>query len=709
MDAAPGIAATPGLEAVAQLRQGRTPGRRARAPARSAASPKPTTAGTLTVEARRRRSWAAADQHRRERRARHGSRAPPRRADPENLCAAERQVVDPQLLDVDRDLANRLHRVAEHRHAARPARAPTSATGWRVPTSLLASISASERACRGASAAAMRPGSTTPSPRAHTRGDPQPGAASAAAGAPRIEGCSSAETTIRSPGRRSAPAGSSDHRVVGLGSRGAEDDLDRRPATDQPRHAAPARPPPPHAPPGRSDGPTRGCPRPAPPEPGEHRLAHPGSRGVVALWSKYEPRIGRRLLSPGRHRIRQSARCGPAHVAPARSADSSRPPPCSSPPPCSPRWPSPAPSGRRPPPGRSPRRTSPRPTGLARGSRVDHHQGGAAPPSSSSTRTTSATLSSIASGRRATPFPTPSRNELRESWRARVDQARPDFGSLKEDRARFFLLNGAPAVRMVDQCGGSLWPLEIWLYPATRAGARSVDHARLLPPLQAGPVPALVSRRRPRRPDAVRADRSDRLGDSRGALEGCLQRDDSRRGDGDVLRRSRFDFSRLIEEILAPIAPISREWVATFNSYSTDLPADAAHLTAELSINYSGRRQSRSVLQGTLAVPTAGLEPASNAGARSFDFQLNGEILIGRKLFDAFRYKFGFRCRRPRRPRRRHRSHRSYSRHRRAGRGRGRHRPGRRELRQRDSTDDSARLRAFLRPAGTPSSSSSRT
>ncbi len=46
------------------------------------------------------------------------------------------------------------------------------------------------------------------------------------------------------------------------------------------------------------------------------------------------------------------------------------------------------------------------------------------------------------------------------------------------------------------------------------------------------------------------------------------------------------------------------------------------------------------MLQGTLAVSTANLKPADNAGARSFDFQLNGEVLIGKKLFDAFRYKF---------------------------------------------------------------------
>ena len=62
------------------------------------------------------------------------------------------------------------------------------------------------------------------------------------------------------------------------------------------------------------------------------------------------------------------------------------------------------------------------------------------------------------------PYPDTVRNEMRETWLARVEQARLWFGSLKEERARFFLLNGPPAGRMEGQCSGTTWPLEIWVY-----------------------------------------------------------------------------------------------------------------------------------------------------------------------------------------------------------------------------------------------------
>lgn len=238
------------------------------------------------------------------------------------------------------------------------------------------------------------------------------------------------------------------------------------------------------------------------------------------------------------------------------------------------------------------------------------------------------------------PFRDTVRNEMRETWNARVEQARVYFGSLKEERARFFLLNGPPAARMEGQCSGTTWPLEIWAYQRSERIHEDVVLFVFYRPFAQGPFRLWY-------PDEglSRLMQFAPVGTSDAAnLEelgrNCMQRDDIAAALATVLRRGRLDFQRILEAALAPIAPISREWVATFNSYSTDLPADAAALTAEISLSYPGRRQSRSVMQGTLAVATEHLKPADNAGARSFDFQLNGEILIGKKLFDAFRYKF---------------------------------------------------------------------
>ncbi len=238
------------------------------------------------------------------------------------------------------------------------------------------------------------------------------------------------------------------------------------------------------------------------------------------------------------------------------------------------------------------------------------------------------------------PYPDTVRNEMRETWTARVEQARLWFGSLKEERARLFLLNGAPAARLEGQCAGTTWPLEIWVYPRSERIREDVVMFVFYRRFAQGPfrlwypdegLSMLMQFAPIGTSDSVLLEEMSRS---------CMQRDDIAAALANILRRGRIDFQRVLETALAPIAPISREWVATFNSYSTDLPEGVANLSAELAIAFPGRRQSRSVMQGTLAVSTSGLTPADNAGAQSFDFQLNGEILIGKKLFDAFRYKF---------------------------------------------------------------------
>lgn len=71
------------------------------------------------------------------------------------------------------------------------------------------------------------------------------------------------------------------------------------------------------------------------------------------------------------------------------------------------------------------------------------------------------------------PYPDTARNELRDSWGTRVTEAKQNFGSLDDERARFYLLNGSPAARLVDECGVLLWPTEVWIYPPPSASPRS--------------------------------------------------------------------------------------------------------------------------------------------------------------------------------------------------------------------------------------------
>ncbi|MEZ5313780.1 MAG: GWxTD domain-containing protein [Thermoanaerobaculia bacterium] len=238
------------------------------------------------------------------------------------------------------------------------------------------------------------------------------------------------------------------------------------------------------------------------------------------------------------------------------------------------------------------------------------------------------------------PYPDTARNEMREAWETRVEEARLYFGSTKEERAKLYLLNGAPAARFEGQCAATTWPIEVWAYTRSERIKEDVIFFVFYRPFNQGPfrlwypydgISVLMQFPRPGTPDQQLLYE---LADS------CIARDDIPTAIAAILRRGRMDFERWLEMALEPPPPVSPEWVSTFNSYSTDVPPDAAQLAAELTVAFPGRRQSRTVVQGLLAVDVAKAKLSDVAGAQSYNFLLNGEILLGRKLFDSFRYKF---------------------------------------------------------------------
>ncbi len=56
--------------------------------------------------------------------------------------------------------------------------------------------------------------------------------------------------------------------------------------------------------------------------------------------------------------------------------------------------------------------------------------------------------------------------------------------------------------------------------------------------------------------------------------------------------------------------PPAKEWVATFSTYSTDLPEGTATFEAELAIDYPGRRRARAA--GAASQDAARLLPVSH-------------------------------------------------------------------------------------------------
>lgn len=226
------------------------------------------------------------------------------------------------------------------------------------------------------------------------------------------------------------------------------------------------------------------------------------------------------------------------------------------------------------------------------------------------------------------PYPQTPRNELKDRWDERLHFARSAWGGLMDDRARVYLLHGAPQQAFQVKCTTTRIPAEVWIYTESEV----VDFSFvLLFARYRGEGPARVYR-----PQAAGALRT-ALADARNCLNGdrltqVLAFAESTRG----------DYELKLTRALAKPKPRSDEWVDTFAAYSTELPDDARTFDADLDVTFPGRHDNRTVTQGVVLIPPAEARVAEFAGHRSYDFLMNGEVVLGDQLFESFRYRYGF-------------------------------------------------------------------
>ncbi|HEV8631536.1 MAG TPA: GWxTD domain-containing protein, partial [Thermoanaerobaculia bacterium] len=245
------------------------------------------------------------------------------------------------------------------------------------------------------------------------------------------------------------------------------------------------------------------------------------------------------------------------------------------------------------------------------------------------------------------PYPETARNELKDKWQARLDEARSLFGSLEDERAHFLLLNGPPEGRVEVRCAGVIWPTEVWYYARDnrtheellvifyqRFGAGAY---RIWEPLEglSSLVQDLGIGTDPTRADqqAFQRIREGCAGESVDALLGSVAK---------IYSLGKLAYPLQVMKAVAPLEHPSGEWLQTFSSYSTDLPAGAGTFPATVDFAFPGRRQSRTIVQGTVKVALADIGHADLGGARSYNLLITGEVLEKGGLFDRFRYKFDF-------------------------------------------------------------------
>ncbi|MCB1055955.1 MAG: GWxTD domain-containing protein, partial [Acidobacteria bacterium] len=239
------------------------------------------------------------------------------------------------------------------------------------------------------------------------------------------------------------------------------------------------------------------------------------------------------------------------------------------------------------------------------------------------------------------PFPETARNEFKTNWYERLDYARSNFEVLTDDRARLLLLNGPPLRRLVVKCDTRFHPSEIWFYDGSdQVGFQfflifvrpyDVGQFRLWYP-QDG-LDKLFNRTyegpkgQPSLADIERFCEDGRFISTAIAW---------------TLNEGKTGFPLILSRIEAKPEPPEGEWIATFSSYSTDVPEDAEPLPAKLEVDFPGRQQSRTVVQGVLTVDLDQAGRAELAGYSSYNFLVNGEVLLGSELFESWRYKFDF-------------------------------------------------------------------
>lgn len=231
------------------------------------------------------------------------------------------------------------------------------------------------------------------------------------------------------------------------------------------------------------------------------------------------------------------------------------------------------------------------------------------------------------------PYPQTPRNEFRDRWEANAEIAHSRFEDLSDPRAQMILFFGPEKRSFRTVCSDLLAPLEIWYFDAV-AGVRpdfylvfrrlGSDRVRLWNPRDG--IGSLRS-----------SARATIGADSQFALEvrqGCSRGDDI----VDAIVSS-ADWEEVADR--AKLRPaVQAEWVQSFLSRSTDVPADAPELAAEVRWNFPGAYQSRTVVQLMMSVDRDAAKIATLGERSAYRFLVDGEILRQGKFFESFRYKF---------------------------------------------------------------------
>ena len=227
------------------------------------------------------------------------------------------------------------------------------------------------------------------------------------------------------------------------------------------------------------------------------------------------------------------------------------------------------------------------------------------------------------------PYPKTSRNELKERWPYREAEARSLYEDLSDHRARIYMVHGPRTHGFEVRCTKKRVSAEVWLY----RGTELTDISILV----------VFFRPSPKRPMQIWDPARGRyaLDNVISRVRSCINGQQLVQVAG-IISSDIDNYDQSFRRLLAKPRPRSQEWIHTFVAHTTDVPEGSRPMKASLDFAFPGRNQSRTVVQGFLSVPLGEIAVGEFASYRSHDLLLTGEVLRDGKLFENFRYKFGF-------------------------------------------------------------------
>ncbi|MEM7356135.1 MAG: VWA domain-containing protein, partial [Acidobacteriota bacterium] len=250
------------------------------------------------------------------------------------------------------------------------------------------------------------------------------------------------------------------------------------------------------------------------------------------------------------------------------------------------------------------------------------------------------------------------RNELRYFWEEHADLARVSYETLLDGRAVLLMLKGEPFTRCLERTREQ----ETWYYELNE---EEVFPVTVYSNISGRPY-KIYKQYSVFNPGLRRAAKPMTLREMCGGVNPELM-------SKEVTRRYRggYTYAEALERFLEPPPDPSKEWVASFDASTSDLPSGVETFDLDFEVTFPGYYQQRTVVEGIAIVPPglagtldslvtvdsevgdgevgdgeagSGSPPAAplevGLDGSTYQFRLTGEVVRGDELFDQFHYNF---------------------------------------------------------------------